>query len=335
MIRVIEIKALPDPELVSITVEQDLPNIPGYRKNQERVTGYTIGSINYHCRIGDVFDHTYLKIITQGHPFGFDPNNYDIDIKFAIKCFQFESHFENGLYYKYQTIEIKDTSEALQFLKDNYYEADVSMGGDNSARNRYVTNATASSMARYAMVYLNTQGYTPSQIYKLRKNLSLDNLNSRRFTIEELLLCFEKQSAYFLNLYKEMNENDRFENHLKNLSPHAKALLMLEGHGSIDQIAARFRRQVFHKHVSRYKHLPTHNLVHQCESIHNDYDENGVFHANTKVFGSNKETKFYVVTEDYLKQLGMGLCKNCQGIDDKQNTNSSFYSSDADNDLPF
>ncbi len=73
-------------------------------------------------------------------------------------------------------------------------------------KSRFVTNSTANSVCFYAMVYLNNQNLTPNQIAELRRKLSLPNLKANKFNLEELKGSFINQSAYFLNIYSEMNQ---------------------------------------------------------------------------------------------------------------------------------
>ena len=85
-------------------------------------------------------------------------------------------------------------------------------------QNAYVTNAVANSVVFYAMAYLNNKGLSPTEIKNLRLRYSFENLDNCYFKMEELKNSFVNQSAFFLNLYKEMNENDRFEHFAESLN---------------------------------------------------------------------------------------------------------------------
>jgi len=73
----------------------------------------------------------------------------------------------------------------------------------------FVTNATANTIAYYAFVYLTNLNLSGKQINNLRVKYSLENLGSS-FKEDEIRNSLINQSAFFLNLYKSMNENDRF-----------------------------------------------------------------------------------------------------------------------------
>jgi len=178
------------------------------------------------------------------------------------------------------------------------------MTTDEKNTNRYVTNATASSLAFYAMAFLNNQGYTAEQIRKMREKFSLENLNYKKFNIDELRTCFSNQSAYFLNLYAYMNENDRFKNFTEKVESEKRFGKIFSYYNDSIHLNNAYNRKIFHKHLS-------------CEQMRSDYEEGSEFHPNTGVFSidTKKDQKYYIMPEDYLLKVGMQLCNSCHNID--------------------
>lgn len=169
--------------------------------------------------------------------------------------------------------------------------------------NCYITNATASSMAFYAMAFLNNQGYSAVQINKMREKFSLQNLENKKFTIEELKDCFSNQSAYFLNLYAYMNENDRFEKFAENLQQQNQFKSVFARYDDTAHLKRFYARKIYHKYL-------------KCEQIRKDYVEEYKFERNTGVFSvdQKKEQHYYVMPEDYPVRLGMRLCTSCYNL---------------------
>jgi hypothetical protein len=169
---------------------------------------------------------------------------------------------------------------------------------------KYVTNATASSIAFYAMAFLNNQGYSPTIIKKMREKFSLENLDKNYFTIEDLVICFSNQSAYFLNLYTYMNENDRFKNFAETLEKEKRFKERFQRYKDTAHLMNLYHRKIFHNHLT-------------CEQIRKDYNEENGYYKNTGVFSidTKKDQKYYVLPEDYLIKIGMRQCNSCYNLD--------------------
>ncbi|MFD3393061.1 hypothetical protein U0R10_00365 [Aquirufa sp. OSTEICH-129V] len=166
----------------------------------------------------------------------------------------------------------------------------------------YVTNAVANSIVFYAMMYLNNSGLSPSQIKGLRDKYSLGNLDQNKFTSEELRESFLSQSAFFLNLYSFMNENDRFENFADNLQQQERFGEIFRNYKNADDLKNQYHRKIFH-------------INFECVSMRNNYDEEQ-FHQNTGVFTEKKngfkKAQYYLIEKRYLEMLKMRVCKNCK-----------------------
>ena len=166
----------------------------------------------------------------------------------------------------------------------------------------YVTNAVASSVVFYAMMYLNNMGLTPSQIKSMREKYSLGNLDRLKFTLEDLRESFLNQSAFFLNLYSHMNENDRFETFADNLEQQNKFKEIFRKYNHASDLKKQYNRKIFH-------------IKFECISMRNHYEEEE-FHENTGVFTEKKnaltKAQYYMVEMPYLETLGMRVCLHCQ-----------------------
>lgn len=165
----------------------------------------------------------------------------------------------------------------------------------------FVTNATANSVAFYAMAFLNNQGYTPEQISKMRAKFGLENLYYKKFTLEELKSCFSNQSAYFINLYKYMNENDRFEKFAENTFQQETYKKIFKNYKDIDTLKDHYHRRIFHSSLL-------------CKYMKNPYEEEDLYFNNTGIFAKKIEIDnpyYYVVDIEFLKNLSMRLCKKC------------------------
>ncbi|MBS1537906.1 MAG: hypothetical protein JST20_09175 [Bacteroidetes bacterium] len=161
----------------------------------------------------------------------------------------------------------------------------------------YVTNAVADSVVFYAMTYLNNKVLSQIEIKNLRKRYSFENLEKRFFNMEELKSSFVNQSAFFLNLYKEMNENDRFENFAKNLEQQNRFRDIFRNYNDFISLKQQYNRRVFHDKL-------------ECEFMRSDYSEE-TFHKNTGVFSEKELINYYTVDRVYLNELNMRLCKKC------------------------
>jgi hypothetical protein len=166
----------------------------------------------------------------------------------------------------------------------------------------YVTNAVANSIVFYAMMYLNNSGLTPIQIKGLRDKYSLGNLDQNKFTSDELRDSFLSQSAFFLNLYSFMNENDRFENFADNLQQQERFGEIFRKYKNADDLKNQFHRKIFHVNF-------------ECVSMRNNYEEEQ-FYENTGVFTEKKndikKAQYYMLEKRYLEMLKMRVCKNCK-----------------------
>lgn len=164
----------------------------------------------------------------------------------------------------------------------------------------FVTNAVANSVVFYAMAYLNNKGLTPIEIKNLRIKYSFENLNNKFFNMDELKASFVNQSVFFLNLYKEMNENDRFENFAENLEQQNRFKEVFKHYNDFISLKRQYNRRVFHDKL-------------ECEFMRSDYNEE-TFHKNTGVFSEREiinKQHYYTVDRMYLTELKMRLCKIC------------------------
>lgn len=165
----------------------------------------------------------------------------------------------------------------------------------------YITNAVANSVVFYAMTYLNNKGLSPNEIKNLRLKYSIANLDNRYFKMEELKTSFINQSAFFLNLYKEMNENDRFENFADNLSQQNRFKEIFRNYNDFNSLKRQYNRSIFHNKL-------------ECQFMRSDYEED-TYHKNTGVFTEKTITKkqnYYTIDRIYLTELKMRICKKCE-----------------------
>ena len=164
----------------------------------------------------------------------------------------------------------------------------------------FVTNAVANSVVFYAMAYHNNKGLSPIEIKNLRIRYSFENLEKRFFNMEELKHSFVNQCAFFLNLYKEMNENDRFEHFAENLEQQNRFKEVFRNYNDFVSLKRQYNRRVFHDKL-------------ECQFMRSDYNEE-TFHKNTGVFSEKeliKNQHYYTVDRVYLNELNMRLCKVC------------------------
>jgi hypothetical protein len=140
----------------------------------------------------------------------------------------------------------------------------------------YVTNATSKSVASKVVEFLNK--HAPDRIVKLKGYLELER-QPKPFSREEIQNCLINQSVHFLRLYTRY-------------------------------ISARLPQAVFRR---KFYHCYS-----DCRLLHNDYverDDQGnelVVWPNTGQFAEPAvQQGTYRVSQDYLKQLGMQLCRGC------------------------
>lgn len=167
----------------------------------------------------------------------------------------------------------------------------------------YVTNASANSVVFYANAYLNNMGLSLSEITKLRVKYKLGNLHRNYFDKNELLESFINQSAFFLNLYKLMNENDRFEHFVFGLDDERFRQVFVRYEKPTD-VRTNYNRRIFHDKF-------------ECVFMRNHYNEGGKFYENTGVFVEGKifkENKYYVVEQHFLENLKMRVCRECEKL---------------------
>lgn len=166
----------------------------------------------------------------------------------------------------------------------------------------YITNAVANSVTFYAMSFLNNF-LTPNQIIKMRKKYSLGDFQKEKFSIDELRDSFLNQSAFFLNLYSFMNENDRFENFANNLENQNQFKRVFSNYENSNNLIQQYNRRIFHNKF-------------ECVFMRNDYNVNGEYHQNTRVFAETNivtnDNHFYQVEMSYLEKLKMRICNSCE-----------------------
>ena len=117
------------------------------------------------------------------------------------------------------------------------------------------------------------------------------------FSAKELQESFISQSAFFLNLYKNMNENDRFEHFVSGLD-NKRFSKIFERYDDDTAVNKNYNRRIFHDKF-------------ECSCMRNNYEEQE-FHANTGVFVEKKiveNSKFYIIEQNYLENLKMRVCK--------------------------
>ncbi|MDQ3190195.1 MAG: hypothetical protein M3Q58_01225 [Bacteroidota bacterium] len=198
---------------------------------------------------------------------------------------------------------LKDyTLEIREFLISGFSPTETSLFSfqREPIKTAYVTNAVTNSVVFYAMAYLNNKGLSALEIKNLRLQYSFENLEKKFFNMEELKHSFVNQSAFFLNLYKEMNENDRFEHFAENLEQQKRFKEVFKNYNDFVSLKRQYNRRVFHDKL-------------ECEFMRSDYNEEA-FHKNTGVFSEKtliKIQNYYKVDRVYLTELNMRLCKVC------------------------
>lgn len=209
-------------------------------------------------------------------------------------------NLQNGIALK---IALKDYSlDVKEFLISGFAPTENSIFSfqREPIQTAFVTNAVANSVVFYAMAYLNNKGLSPLEIKNLRLKYSFENLDEKNFNMEELKETFVNQSVFFLNLYKEMNENDRFEHFAENLEQQDKFKKVFRNYNDFISLKRQYNRRVFHDKL-------------ECQFMRSDYSEES-FHKNTGVFSEQdilKNQQYYMVDRIYLTELNMRLCKNC------------------------
>lgn len=191
---------------------------------------------------------------------------------------------ENKFKYKYRSHEQNDGGG---------FESDVN---SQLGANAFVTNATANSLCFFAMAYLNNK-LKPEEIRELRTKITPGALSEGRFTIEELRSSFELQSVFFLNMYKLLIDEDRFEEFTNNLDKQNRLKTIFKHYKSAADVIGRYNRRVYHSRSD-------------CVAMLSDFEEDGLFFENTGVF-AEKIKNTYVLSIAYLNELKMTPCKSC------------------------
>lgn len=181
----------------------------------------------------------------------------------------------------------------------------------------FVTNATANSVAFYAMAFLNNQGLTPSQIKRMREKFELEDLHEKEFSQEELKKCFLTQSVYFLNLYTYMNEDDRFKNFAENPLHQKLYDSLFRRYKNSTGLLDDYSREIFHGALG-------------CEYMRSPYEdeERSLYFANTGVFAEQVELEkpsYYIIDVEWLEKIGMRHCKICSGSAPARTLVSSLF----------
>ena len=167
--------------------------------------------------------------------------------------------------------------------------------------NGYVTNSTSNSIVFYANAFLSNYGLSLSTIRDLRSKYSFENFNQGFFSIEELRESFLNQSAFFLNLYRYMNENERFKHFASGLDDE-KFRKIFERYDSPLSLTRQYRRRIFHTRLD-------------CKAMRKNYEEEEEFHFNTGVFSEEKaieKPKYFLLESPFLEKLDMKLCSYCR-----------------------
>lgn len=170
----------------------------------------------------------------------------------------------------------------------------------NKFETAYVTNAAVNFVVFCAAAYLNNKGLNPTEIKTLRLKYLFDNPDKQYFNMNELKNSFVNQSSFFLNLYKEMNENDRFKYFTENLGQQNRFKEVFKNYNDFPSLMRQYNRRIFHNNL-------------ECEFMRSDYNEES-FHQNTGVFsgeGILKDQQYYTIDGSYLNELNMRLCKIC------------------------
>ena len=208
-------------------------------------------------------------------------------------------------YVKGKTDEIYNKLK-IQFLKlkkehsvvagTNRVAADkISPEIDKSDELAYITNATAKTVVYYAYMFLKHCGYTDFRVAALRSELSIDS----KAGLKGMLRSFEKESAYFINLYLYMREENRFAEFTNSLSVDVFKRLF-KFNENAESLNLYFDRRIFH-------------VAPKCNAARKDYDDGIKYEANTGIFldGVDDSKGTYIIRRTFLQQLGMRACLRC------------------------
>lgn len=202
------------------------------------------------------------------------------------------------------------SEEDIRFLKTGEAPTKLLSASEKIVVHKaYVTNAVANSVVFYALMYLNNMGLSPNQIEGLRRKYRLGNPNHTKFfNVKEIRDSFINQSAFFMNLYSHMNENDRFEKFHKNLEQQKMFNEVFKFYANSEELKKHYDRRIFHNKF-------------ECSAMRNDYEEGTEFHLNTGVFAErslNLQKDYYIVEMPYLEEIKMRVCRICEGSHSSQ-----------------
>ena len=151
-------------------------------------------------------------------------------------------------------------------------------------------------MVYYAYTFLKNNGYTDARIAELRNAFSVKAV----LDLKGMLRSFEKESAYFLNLYSYMLEENKFAAFSTQLST-ARFKQLFKFNNNSGSLIQDFGRRIFH-------------TTPECGSARNDYDDGIRHEANTGIFFDRAADSkvVYVLRRPFLQKLGMRACHNCE-----------------------
>jgi len=162
----------------------------------------------------------------------------------------------------------------------------------------YITNATSRSVAFYVMSFLNNQDLTEQQFVSLRRQLQTERA-SGRFNIDELKLCFLRQSAFFLELFTQRFLTG-FKTFLRDLEVSGRFNSVFSRYQTAEQLLVDFQhRNIYHTNL-------------ECEYMRNDYVDESMSIPNTGVFGETTVKRGeYLISKEFLEHMQMRHCKDC------------------------
>jgi RNA-directed DNA polymerase len=164
----------------------------------------------------------------------------------------------------------------------------------------FVTNATANSIVFYAYSFLKNCGLNDYEISDLRSKFYFNGSN--KISYEEILRNFQNQSAYFINLFTYMTNNDRFESFVTETENQNRFHKIFKNSSNSFALMRQYNRKVYHAN-------------NECENLRNDFSEGDKYFKNTGVFfEENKEMKqkYYVLKRSFLDALNMRKCEKCE-----------------------
>lgn len=192
-----------------------------------------------------------------------------------------------------------DLLKSFKTLKYDHNQVILAPTLDFIDDNVFVTNATANSIVFYAYAFLKNSGFDDDEIKELRSKFSL--MGKADISFKELLLGFQNQSAYFLNLYFYMSNNQRFEKFINDLANNESFNSVFKNYNNPISLLRFYNRRIYH-------------TTKDCESLHNDYSDGSKFYPNTGVFSDRNGKpmpRYYILRREFLDKLSMRKCENC------------------------